>query len=237
MEATLLGTGATYSEYNCASTIIDKKILVDLGPGIIKQILKLKYSLQNIEAILITHLHFDHILDFPTFMANIKILNLKHKIKIIGPQGTKEKLSQLLKLLDEDELIKYMNKWLDFIEIKEDLKIINVNENKIEIEKVLHSGIEAYGYIINNKLGITGDCIVCDGTKNIIRKSEMIIADCSVVNGDINHMGYDNIQEILNENPNKKIIATHLRDETRKELENKNLENFIMEKDTYTFKI
>ena len=33
MKVRLLGTGAIYSKYNCASELIDDKILVDVGNG------------------------------------------------------------------------------------------------------------------------------------------------------------------------------------------------------------
>lgn len=54
MKVRLLGTGAIYSKYNCASELIDDKILVDLGNGDTETIRK-KYK----NKIIATHLRDD----------------------------------------------------------------------------------------------------------------------------------------------------------------------------------
>ena len=41
MKIKLLGTGSIYSKYNCASELVDNKILIDVGQGILKQILNM----------------------------------------------------------------------------------------------------------------------------------------------------------------------------------------------------
>lgn len=44
MKVRLLGTGAIYSKYNCASELIDDKILVDVGNGVLKELRKINYD-------------------------------------------------------------------------------------------------------------------------------------------------------------------------------------------------
>ena len=85
MKVKILGTGSIYSKSNCASLIIENNILIDIGPGTIKQLIKENYDLKEIDTILLTHLHSDHILDFPTFIVNIEVLEIKHKIDIYAP--------------------------------------------------------------------------------------------------------------------------------------------------------
>ncbi len=63
MNIKLLGTGSIYSKYNCASELVDNKILIDAGQGILKQILKIGYNLKDLKMIIITHLHSDHYSD------------------------------------------------------------------------------------------------------------------------------------------------------------------------------
>lgn len=236
MEVKLLGTGSIYSQRNCASLIIDRKILVDIGPGSIKQLLKEEYDIRNIEVILLTHLHSDHILDFPTFFYNIQVLNPSHKIKIIGPAKTKKKLLNLLKLMDDEVYKGFIKNYIEFIEIGKNTREFLLNEYKITVTEVKHS-ILAYGYIINNKLGITGDSLLCQGVYDIYHNSKILIADCSLVNENVNHMGYDSIKRLLNAEPDKTIIATHLRDETIKVIENETNERFKIVDDGYTFEI
>lgn len=236
MEVKILGTGSTYSESNCTSIIIDKNILIDLSPGTTKQLLKAKYDLRSINTILITHLHFDHILDFPIFISNIKILKIKHKINIYGPKDTKDKLLSLLEILDETENYQFANNNLNFIEIYNNQEI-NTNNYFIKVKKVVHNETEAYGFIINSHLGITGDSTYCKNIEEIYKASDILICDCSVVKSDIYHMGIDSIISLQNIDNTKKIIPIHYRDETKKILKEMNLKNIVIVKDGYEFTI
>ena len=234
MEATILGTGSIYSKSNCASLIIDNNILIDLGPGVVKQLLKQDYNLKSIDTILITHLHSDHILDFPTLIVNIEGLGIKHKINIYSPSGTKDKFLNLLSLTYGNYFNDFANKYLNFIDIIDNKSFIT-NEYVFKAKKVIHTGIDSYGFIVNSKLGITGDSSLCDGVKEIFSESRTLICDCSLIKGDIYHMGIDNIIELLKNHQEKKVILTHLRDSTKEFVQNMNLDNVSIVEDGYKF--
>ena len=51
MKVKILGTGSIYSKSNCASLIIENNILIDIGPGTIKQLIKENYDLKEIDTI------------------------------------------------------------------------------------------------------------------------------------------------------------------------------------------
>ena len=234
MEVKILGTGSTYSKSNCTSIIIDNNLLIDLSPGVVKQLINENYNLSNLKTILITHLHFDHILDFPILIANIKLIKLNHKINIYGPKNTKDKLLSLLKILDENENYQFAENNFNFIEISEKQKI-NINKYSIKIKKVKHNKIEAYGFIINSLLGITGDSTYCQSIEEIYQNSNILICDCSVVKSDINHMGIDSIISLQKINDTKQIIPVHYRDETKEVLKELSLKNILIIDDKYKF--
>lgn len=234
MEVTLLGTGSIYSKSNCASLIIDNNILVDLGPGTIKQLLKQNYNLKNIDSILITHLHSDHILDFPTLIVNLEALKINHKINIYSPKETKTKLFSLLNIMYGNYFDNFIKKNLNFINIF-DNKIFNIKGHIVECISVVHTGIESYGFIIDSKLGISGDSSLCNGIKKIYNNSKILICDCSLIKGNIYHIGIDNIQKLLKLDYNKKIILTHLREDTKKCILNMSLSNVLIVEDGYKF--
>lgn len=235
MEITMLGTGSIYSKSNCASLIIDNHILIDLGPGVVKELLKQEINLQNIDTIFITHLHSDHILDFPIFIVNLEVLGINHNITIYAPKGTKDKLLTLLNLMYGEYFNGFINQYLEFIDITDD-KSFNINHHSIKCKEVIHTGIESYGFIIDSKLGITGDSSLCDGVKQIFNETQIIISDCSCINGDIYHMGIDNILE-LSENKKKKVILTHFRDSTKKYVKTLDLDHIHIVEDGYKFKM
>jgi len=233
MEITILGTGSIYSKSTCASLIIDKKILVDVGPGVVKQLLKKDYNLTEIETILITHLHSDHILDFPTLIVNEEVLQLNHKINIYAPKGAKKTLLRLLKSVYGNYFNKFVKQYLNFIDLKE--KDYEINNYKIKAIEVIHTGIKAFGFIIDSNLGITGDASICKGVETIFNSTNTIVSDCSMIVGDKYHMGIDNNIELLKYNQKKKAIFTHLRNETKEELKKMNLKNGFIVEDGFTF--
>ena len=67
MNVKLVGTGAIYTKYNGACTLVDNKLIVDMPNGTLKQLLKKGIDCKNIKTILITHKHGDHTADVPFF--------------------------------------------------------------------------------------------------------------------------------------------------------------------------
>lgn len=236
MKVKLLGTGSIYSKSNCSSLIINKNILVDIGPGSVKMLLKEDYNIEDIDTILITHLHADHFLDISILLPNIYVLNPNYKIKIYGPKGCRKHIINLIRLLYDDFYDECIHQYFDFIELSSGL-VIQTNDYTIEAQEVTHSGIDAYGFIINSKLGITGDSIFCDNIIDIYKNCDVVVADCSMVIGEQGHMGINDIEKLIKIDDSKKIIAVHHRESTKEILKQKALKNVIIGEDGYSFEI
>ena len=56
MNIKLIGTGAIYTKYNSACTLINDDMLVDVPNGVLKQLLNSNNQPEKIEKILITHI-------------------------------------------------------------------------------------------------------------------------------------------------------------------------------------
>ena len=231
MKVRLLGTGAIYSKYNCASELIDDKILVDVGNGVLKELRKVNYDLSKLKMIIITHLHADHYADLPALILNLEVEKNLKPIYIVGPKGLKENLIELCHIYYQDFFDKFFEEKIKFIEILPETKSIEIfNDYDIKVQQVNHCNIESYGYIINNKIGITGDTCICKEVLNIFENSEIVITDISMIEGTNYHMGIDDIETIRKTYKNK-IIATHLRDDTREELKKRCLKDVIIKED------
>lgn len=81
MKVTLIGTGAIYTKYNSASTLINNNLIIDMPNGTLKQLLKNNYEPTNIKIILITHLHGDHTADIPFFLKYLFRIKKKEYYK------------------------------------------------------------------------------------------------------------------------------------------------------------
>src|SRR3989338_5170048 len=95
MRITILGSGtaAPRSERNMSGYLLEsgnKKILFDSGAGTIRQLLKLKVDLLDIDDIFYTHIHNDHINDLGAIIwSNNYGMKRKKLLNIYGPKGFK----------------------------------------------------------------------------------------------------------------------------------------------------
>lgn len=233
MKVTMLGTGSIYSKSNCAGILIDDNILVDIGPGVVKYLLRNNYDLSKIDTIILTHLHFDHIADLPLFLVDSKVTKIDHKINIYGPKGTEEKIINLNKLLNNRSIDRYIKDYINFIDIAKGTTF-DIHNHILEVFDVLHGYIEAYAFIIDSKLGISGDSSLCENIKHLARNCEVMICDCSFEIGDDNHMGIDSVLVLKELNQQLKIIPTHYRDDAREKLRAMRLPHIHVVDDGYT---
>lgn len=239
MKVELVGTGAIYTKYNSACTLINEELIVDMPNGTLKQLLKSNHKPEKIKAILITHMHGDHIADIPFFLKHVyNYVKIDNEITIIGPKGIEDKVVELFEAYrfeDREEIQEFMN--LKFIELNNEEYEIQLEEYKIEAIQVSHGEEKpAYGYNINSSVSCTGDSGICGGVEKLIANSKVTIADTSLGEGNCDHMGIDNIKYLI-EKYNKQIIATHLRDTTREQLNKIKYKNILVVEDGYQFEI
>ena len=236
MKVTVLGTGSIYSKSNSSSLLLDEHILVDVGPSVVKYLIRNKYDLLKIDNIILTHLHSDHILDFPTFIVNVDELGLSHKINVYAPKDTKRKILDLLNILYGYWFDKFIDSYFNFIEIFDNF-YFRIDDYEFKVKEVKHPGIVSYGFIINNGLGISGDTAMCDGVREIIKHSKVIVTDCSFVKGNDYHMGIDDIKILIDDYPNRNLVLTHFRDQTRDILMKQDLKDVLIVDDGYNLEV
>ena len=94
MELTLLGTGCPsvdYRRFGPSNLVSTKKakILVDCGSGVTQRLNQINISGASIDALLLTHLHSDHVVDlYQLIISSWHSYRIKPWI-IYGPPGTK----------------------------------------------------------------------------------------------------------------------------------------------------
>ena len=236
MEINIIGSGSIGATDMSASTLIDKKILVDVPNGIVKHIKKLGYNTGEIESILITHLHGDHFFDIPFFMFDRYFQKNDNLVCIYCPKGTKEKVKLLFDIGfpgDFDRINHAIN--VKFVEFDGESKI--EGKDFVAYSKyVEHGNFEpAYGYIINlnnKKIGFSGDSKLCNAIENIVADTDISILDMShAQNVSPSHMGIEDIKYLCNKYKNKTIISTHMHEYTKGQALRLNIKNFIVGKD------
>jgi len=105
---TLLGTGSPLPDPNRAgpATLVsagDVHVLVDAGRGVLMRLAAAGVGAGQLHAVLLTHLHSDHITDLGDVITTRWITTFtRTPLTIVGPPGTQEVVHRLLASLEPD---------------------------------------------------------------------------------------------------------------------------------------
>ena len=94
MKLKILGSGTIISDKhtsNCSGYLLDDRLLFDCGPGVWRALNENRLSPTQINHILLSHFHVDHVSDLlPILLSRWMFKNeRKNPVYIIGPQGIK----------------------------------------------------------------------------------------------------------------------------------------------------
>jgi len=108
IDVTLLGTGSPLPDPNRAgpATLIQaggEHYLVDAGRGVLMRLTAAGVPANQLTAVLITHLHSDHITDLNDVITSMWITTFEPTpLRIIGPPGTRDVVGHILASLGPD---------------------------------------------------------------------------------------------------------------------------------------
>ena len=237
MEIKTVGTGAISAKSRSACTLIDSRILVDCGNGIVKTLLEQNIDISKIDTLLITHLHGDHFLDIPLLIMHRSFESITNPLNIYCPFGTEQTVDSIFRLIYPD-----LKDWtvlrdktnVKFIEF-DNLDNVEVTDNYfVSSYDVVHGNFKpAFGYVITCKgksVGLSGDSGYCENIEKINENSDISVLDMSFLDSLRTHLGVHDI-EILSSKFNKKIIPTHMSEPAREYIIERNLENVVVMND------
>ena len=169
----LLGTGCpspSHIRYGPSTLIFTKrlKILIDAGSGVTQRLSEFGLAPSEIDIILITHLHSDHIIDLYQLYISGWHTGRTKPFKIVGPKGIKKFFDKTIEAYSDElnlrvEWEKRPNHEGLEIDITEIDKEYSYEKRSIKIKsiEVQHQPVEpAYGYQIfvdDKKITYSGD--------------------------------------------------------------------------------
>ena len=210
----LLGSGNAFlpSGRLHSFSVIDKHIIVDCPPTALASLRKAGISPADIDTILITHVHGDHVFGFPFLLLERKYISDRESLKkltVAGSSGVRERLTHLCNLAypgSLEEIIETIN-WVD---------VPDVEGWTMERFEVLHDPeVDPHGWMMTNDEGWSmihsGDSGPYEDLWNRIGKCSFAIVEMGVpewVNTEHHHKPSD-ITELANKYPNTKMVITH----------------------------
>jgi len=211
-----LGTGDAFSSngYKSAGVFVemDKKgILLDCGPHTVQSIKKLGKKTDDVDIILISHFHGDHIGGVPFFLLEASIQQKRKKpLRIIGPPNIQDRI----KILYESLYEKISKEKLPFschyeeIAFGKSTKIENITIKAIEV----YHKPESQGYRIEiGKISIaySGDTGWTENLIPLLKDTDLAIIECNFYSEEIDiHLNFNQALKLI---PfTKRLILTHL---------------------------
>ena len=191
MELMLLGTGCPrvdYKRFGPANLISSKKtkILVDCGSGVTQRLDQAKISSAKIDALFLTHLHSDHVVDLYQLIISSWHSYRTTPWKIYGPKGTKKFVTKIMEAWRDERkqriIYEARSSTQAFnIKVKEFASVGNfqIKDIKVKYFEVDHKPVKyAYGFNFfhdSKKLTVSGDTRPCENIMKYALFSDVLL--------------------------------------------------------------
>ncbi len=217
MELTFLGTGVGIPQADRVQSGVlvdtgDSLLLFDCGCGVLGRIYESGYEHKDLNAIIITHLHLDHVGDILALLKANWLIG-RTDMQIYGPQGTKDWYAKTMEVYDY--LKGRFN--VEITELSPEDKFSPEDSDcTIRCAKTAHTD-SSLAYRVEQKrksLVYTGDTEPCEEVMGLSEGADVLIHECSFPLGFpmTNHTTPDMFTLMLEEHPLdvKEIYLTHL---------------------------
>ncbi|MEM9470641.1 MAG: MBL fold metallo-hydrolase [Pseudomonadota bacterium] len=190
--ATLLGTGCPVvspRRYG-AGTLVEcagKCFLVDIGSGVTQRLVEAGKSGADIDAVLLTHLHSDHLVDLYQFIISSWHQNRDRPQVIYGPPGTQGFVDAQMQAWKAERTLRIEFEKrsstaafdIEVIEFEDSCAVISDGHSTIRAVRVEHPPVDpAFGYSFEahgRKLVLSGDTRPCDNLIEAARNADLML--------------------------------------------------------------
>lgn len=246
MQIILLGTGTPVLDpaRQQSALLVDldgKKLLFDAGRGVTSQMARAGIQPQHIDAVFITHHHYDHISDLGEFLLSAWHNGRKTPLNLYGPHGTVGIVATLLGQIYARDIAFALFNVADAVDIRDLVQVTEVTSGwvqdsgrwKVFAEYVEHGNslglsreewpclgyrLEAGGKII----AISGDTVACEGLDRLAQDADVLIQCCYLAEDEITTPAAERqarhviassgqVGKIATRNKVKKLVLTHIR--------------------------
>lgn len=196
MELTLLGTGcpAVHAERYGPAQIVrhgDTTLLIDCGSGVTQRMAQAGISGRDIDAVLLTHMHSDHIVDLFQLVISSWHQGRDRPQRVFGPSGTYRYVDGMVSLwaTEMEQRIEHEKRpsavalQTEVTEIKPG-EVVEFGAMRVHAIEVDHKPVRhAYGYVIETdeaKLVISGDTRPCDALVEAAQGADLLLHEVFV---------------------------------------------------------
>ena len=246
MKVLLLGTGTPIldpaREHSALLVeVLGDRLLFDAGQGVTSQMAKMGVWPQQIDAIFITHHHYDHIGNLGEFLLTAWHNGRQAPVTVYGPQGTSGIVTALFEQVYARDIAFALFTEKAMVDIRKLVQVKEVSSGLVcendkwrvlseyvdhgnsfglprEVWPCLGYRLEAEGKAI----AISGDCVDCDGLDRIAHGVDCLVQCCYLAEAEIITPAFEQLAQhviasslqvgrIATRNQVKKLVLTHIR--------------------------
>ena len=242
MKVTMLGTGAALPDPDrgqsaiLISTDSGKHYLFDCGEGATRQMVRANVNPADVGLVFLTHLHHDHIADFPYFVISSWMLNRKGSPILLGPKGSKHFCDHLFEsgAFRTDFLARSA-----YPLRKENIEAVRPDVREIEpgvvyqdadikiiaqhVDHLPHDVCECFGVRVEadgKVVAFSGDTKPCPAMVSLAKDADLLIHECTFPESFIAHRAKTGVGTFAHTSPlglgliaresnAKSVVATH----------------------------
>ena len=201
MRITMLGTGAAFPDPDRAQSGIlvtldnGRHYLFDCGAGITRNMSRANVSPSEVTAVFLTHLHHDHVCDFPQFVITGWMWDRQDSPVVIGPKGTQHFVTHLFEggafKADFDARSYYARRRTNLAAVRP--KVIecspgiayqdeHVTIHCDWVEHIPREVSECFGIRFEAEgkaIAFSGDTAPCDSMVRLAKDADLLIHECT----------------------------------------------------------
>lgn len=201
MRVIMLGTAAACPdpERNHTGVLLTTggtNYLFDCGHGITNQMMRANVHPKDVDVVFLTHLHYDHIVDFPYFLLTSWITNRENAPTVYGPTGTQDFIDHLFEggafAKDIEARLGYKNRhWNKHVlrpivheyEPGEIFDDGNVKVTAAHVEHIPREVSPCFGLRMEDKAGkvvtFSSDTAPCENVEILAKDCDLLIHECT----------------------------------------------------------
>lgn len=242
IKITMLGTGAALPDPDRGQSAIlisintGRHYLFDCGEGATRQMVRANINPADVGTVFLTHLHHDHICDFPYFVISGWMLNRTTTPVLLGPKGTRNFCDHLFEngayQTDFRARSAYPLRQANLNAVRPDVReiepgvVFDDGELRIianHVDHLPHEVCECFGVRVEVQgkvIAFSGDTKPCAAMIELARDADLLIHECTFPQAFIDHRAKTGVGTFAHTSPlglgllareagARSVVATH----------------------------
>lgn len=217
MKVTLLGTGTSQPDPERVQSGVlietsSKKILFDIGSGVLHRLVQANVEIAEIEDIFISHFHIDHCSDFLTLCQTLWLMGYKKTLNLYGPPTMKEWFRGIY-----DVAFQYMReKLLVKQTILGENDTLYLDDVIISTCPTTHGSQQSRAFKIEHEgksVVFTSDTAPCPEVVELAKGTNLLVHECNWLDGkhpEGVHTSPSELMSIVEKAEPKKVVLVHM---------------------------